>query len=209
MVQIYRSFSGLMPFVTPLALLGLLAAALLYRTRLHRWGDRRSAALYTGMDLIILGNLTVLAALTLTRGYGQPRSLNLIPFYEVYEAVHATSGATAPMVEVVGNASLLVPLAAVIGVRLTWSKPILSTTGLVLMVTSLIEGLQFALGLGRVASITDVLLPTLGAAVAALLVAVVMAGGRGIRGERRSDAPSATIPQGAAAEATGSILDGP
>lgn len=194
MVQIYRSFSGLMPFVAPLALLGILGAALLYRSRLHRWDDRRRAALFTWIDLIILGNATVLAALTLTRGYGQPRSLNLVPFYEVYEAIHSTSGATAPIVEIVGNAMLLTPLAAVIGVRLGWSKPVLPTTGLILAVTSLIEVLQFLLGLGRVASITDVLLPTFGAGVTSLIVVLAMAGRRALRGKPRQHetAPTAT-----------------
>lgn len=173
MVQIYRAFAGLIPLFLVALVLALAVVIVVARRRTKRLGDPRAAVAGTLLELVAYGNLVGFAILTLTPGHAQSRSLNLIPFYEVHQALTSTSGATAPVVEVVGNALLLVPFAAVAGLRWRRLDPLPATASAVFAISAVAEMLQFALGIGRVASATDVLLPTLGAVGVRLLVDVV------------------------------------
>jgi len=162
MTQIYRAYAGLMPLVWLLTVLGIGGAYTLYRRRSRKIGTRMGALGSVVADTVLVGNLTALVVLTLTPGHAEPRSLNLIPFLEVVRAWNDTSGATAPVVEIVGNMLLFLPFAAVVGLRWSTVDRFWRVSGLVLAIATGIETLQLVLGLGRVASVTDVLLGVAG-----------------------------------------------
>ncbi|MFC8294791.1 VanZ family protein [Streptomyces sp. NPDC057242] len=122
--------------------------------------------------ILAISSIVPFLLVTLTRGAGAGSSVSLTPFREFWDAFSnasvAFSGVT--FFNFVGNMLLLVPFGAALS--FIWSAP--RRTFKVALTTSVIslavEATQYSLSLGRVSSIDDVLLNTIGATAGALLV---------------------------------------
>lgn len=181
MTEIWRSESGLWPLALLALALGIVAFIVDYR-RWRRRGISVSVALWrAGSDIIVAGNFALVAILTLTPG-GTGRELNLIPFKEIADLWLHPTLASAPRVEIIGNFLLFVPAAAVlyarrriaIGTTAERGRIAFRTVRTIGGIAAGIEVVQYLLALGRIASITDVLLPTIGASAAIGIVEVCL-----------------------------------
>ncbi|MGA5499041.1 VanZ family protein [Streptomyces cinereoruber] len=109
---------------------------------------------------------------TLTRGAGTGSSISLIPFREFWDAFSSASVAFSGVTffNFAGNILLLVPFGAALS--FLWPAPCRTfKVALTMSAISLaVEAAQYSLSLGRVSSIDDVLLNTIGATTGALLV---------------------------------------
>ncbi|MFF7850872.1 VanZ family protein [Streptomyces sp. NPDC007910] len=109
---------------------------------------------------------------TLAHGYGTENRISAVPLREILDAsAHADVDLSdARAVNLVGNVLLLVPFGTAAAFVWPGRRRVLKTalTGAALSVT--VEVAQYALSLGRVTSVDDVLLNTSGAALGAVLV---------------------------------------
>jgi hypothetical protein len=155
--------------VLPALLLMVLVAGVQLGRLLSRGPDgrTRAVAVRLGAEGVAVANLAGALVITLVPGRGSfGRSLNLVPFAEV-QAVWVTGGYySAPRDEVLINLVLFVPFAFAAGFAWPRLRSFRATVGAVAAITAAIETLQFALPMGRISSVTDVLLPVLGAMAA-------------------------------------------
>ena len=142
--------------------LALLATHLLIGWRCRRGLPGTEARLRSVAEIgLIYGTvpwlwLTMLPAST-TAG---PRAVSVVPLRDL---------ATMPTYQVLGNLLVLAALGLFGPIRFSWLRSVPRATLAAAGTSVLIESTQYALALGRVASIDDVLLNTVGAAAAALL----------------------------------------
>jgi len=147
--------------------LGALAVVLLARRRVAAgWGSRwawRSSAAEVGLAVGTLPWIWMIT--TPTSGEG---GLQLVPFRDLAGVV----GGQDTVVQVVGNLLVFAALGFCLPIRFRLAPPAavfivvaLTAAGL----SAILETLQFALQLGRVASIDDVIVNALGAALSSLL----------------------------------------
>jgi glycopeptide antibiotics resistance protein len=166
MIQLLRPFRKTLVLL-PLVFAGiavLIAVLVLWRRR-HGLTERDALA------TSVLDGLTVLAmagplALTLVPSGGLTgRSLDWIPLRSAWDQLTSPVDARAAAVQLAGNLFLLLPFGFLVPMR--W--PVLDGVWRILCATVLfgvlIEGLQFAMGLGRQASMSDVTLYVVGGLV--------------------------------------------
>jgi hypothetical protein len=168
----WRSESGLWPLAVLVLVLSAAAAVVDYRRRRHRGTAVLPTLWLAGSDILVAGNLAMAGVLTLSPG-GTGRVLNLVPFKELADLLAHRVFASVSRVEIIGNLLLFVPAACVLYLRgrlaaragADRGRVAVRTVCLVGAIALGIEATQYLLALGRVASITDVLLPTIGAAL--------------------------------------------
>ncbi|WP_053648239.1 MULTISPECIES: VanZ family protein [unclassified Streptomyces] len=132
-------------------------------------GRGRSRAVFAAVALLALVPFLLV---TLSHGYGTEGRISAVPFREILDAsAHADVDLSdVRAVNLVGNVLLLVPFGAAAAFVWPGRRRVLKTalTGAALSLT--VEVAQYALALGRVTSVDDVLLNTSGAALGAVLV---------------------------------------
>ncbi|WP_240450078.1 VanZ family protein [Streptomyces sp. S1] len=129
----------------------------------------RGRAVFAAVALLALVPFLLV---TLAHGYGTENRISAVPLREILDAsAHADVDLSdARAVNLVGNVLLLVPFGTAAAFVWPGRRRVLKTalTGAALSVT--VEVAQYALSLGRVTSVDDVLLNTSGAALGAVLV---------------------------------------
>ncbi|MFE5899859.1 VanZ family protein [Streptomyces sp. NPDC056488] len=122
--------------------------------------------------VLAIFSLAPFLLVTLTRGAGTGSSVSLIPFREFWAAFSNASVAFSDVTffNFVGNMLLFVPFGAALS--FFWPSPrrTLKVTLTASVISLAVEVAQYVLSLGRVSSIDDVLLNTIGATAGALLV---------------------------------------
>jgi hypothetical protein len=106
---------------------------------------------------------------------GTGRAIEAVPLRGLFEQV--SSGTASEQI----GGNLLVFAALGFCARLRWRLPIPAIIGIAAGASLGVEALQFALGIGRVSSIDDILLNTIGAALAATVAAALQAARRADR----------------------------
>ncbi|CAM01030.1 hypothetical protein SACE_1712 [Saccharopolyspora erythraea NRRL 2338] len=96
-------------------------------------------------------------------------AVRLVPGTDLGVAVHAEPGDIAPWLQLLGNLLLLLPLGALLPLRLAAVDSCAKAALVVLATTCCIELVQYAVLTGRVVSADDVLLNTAGGLAGALL----------------------------------------
>ncbi len=187
MTQALRAFRKAL-ILGPLVLVAIAILVAL----LALWRRRRGASPRDAWATGLLDGLTVLAiagplAITLVPSAGPGgRSLDLIPLRSAWRELTNSVDAEAAVVQLGGNVLLFVPFGFLAPIR--W--PALVRLRRIVLATLafgvLIEGLQFAAGFGRVASVSDVLLYAIGGLLGYSLF-------RAIRGVRK---PSTEVSHG-------------
>lgn len=133
----------------------------------HRRRDRpaHTASLTAAIDVtIVLVAALVLCLVLMPVGDSRDSTLNLMPGTDMMTAF-ADGGSCW---QVGGNLLLLSPLGALLPLRVPSLRAIFKITLSALIVSILIEGMQYLIHAGRVTSTDDVLLNTIGAAVGAM-----------------------------------------
>jgi len=147
--------------------LGVLAVMLLARHRRARgwaspWAWRASVA-EVGL---VVGTLPwIWMIMTPTDGAG---GLQLVPFHDLARVL----GGQDTIVQVVGNLLVFAELGFFLPIRFGLGRPgkvVLMVVLIAAGLSAILETLQFALHLGRIASVDDVIVNALGAALASLL----------------------------------------
>jgi glycopeptide antibiotics resistance protein len=142
------------------------------------FGQALSASL---VEVLLISSLVLVVILLLGPARTPPgRRLDLIPFRELQP--HGFDRRSA-LFEMGGNLLLFVPLAFLTALRLPALRSWRIVLALGLGLSLLLEGLQFVLNSGREASVTDVLLNTLGSLLGYALFLVAV-GGRARRRTR-------------------------
>jgi hypothetical protein len=176
MTVIMRAESGLWPLAVLVLAVSIVWVAADYRRRRSHGAAVLPAAWLAASDILIAGNLAMVAVLTLSPG-GAGRVLNLVPFKEVADLWRYHSLASASGVEVIGNFLLFVPAAGLLylrgrlaaGASARRARIAVRTVRMIGGIAFGIEAAQYLLALGRIASVTDVLLPTMGAVLAIII----------------------------------------
>lgn len=144
-----------------LALLVLpLAGAFAYRLRRRAVG-RRSALAEVGL---IAGSVPW--AVMLFTPQPAPRSIDLIPLHDVPSWL--TGGIGTAAAQVTGNLLVLAAVGFFLPMRFAFAGSLPRIAGVAVVTSSVIEALQWVLDIGRVSSVDDVLINTVGAVVAAV-----------------------------------------
>jgi hypothetical protein len=169
MTQIDRMYGGTLVLATIPVLL-LMAAQVWRFPRERRVRGDTAAAVRLAAELVALGNVVGVAVLALVPGNAGGRGVDLVPLHEVYRVWQERGFSSAPVDELYVNVGLLVPFAA--AARFAWPRvaSLGRTLGLTAAIAVTVEVLQYGLGLGRVTSVTDVILTVTGAALAWLVV---------------------------------------
>ncbi|WP_411072308.1 VanZ family protein [Streptomyces sp. cmx-4-25] len=130
-----------------------------------------------GGGRIVFGVVALLALVpfllvTLTHGYGTENRISAVPFREILDAsAHSDVDLSdVRAVNLIGNVLLLVPFGAAAAFLWAGRRRVLKTALAGAAFSLIVEVAQYALSLGRVSSVDDVLLNTAGAALGAFLV---------------------------------------
>jgi VanZ family protein len=163
-----RSIKPLLILI-PVGLIVVALATFVLGTFRVRRGRARAQAFRTSLlDALLGASILSVLVLTLPPSLAASHTLELVPFHKGWHDGNVRS-------QMLANIVLFIPLGVFGPAR--W--PRLATWGRVLLAaaafSAAIETLQFALDLGRQASVTDVILNTVGAAVGYLILRV---GGR-------------------------------
>jgi glycopeptide antibiotics resistance protein len=146
--------------LVPLSLVIVTGLALRERVPV-RWRGALRTGLDAGAVVVALG---MVAALTLAPSAYPLHAVNLVPFRDVLAALRAGDDATRSAVNCAGNAALFVPLG--LAVAASRRRPSLPRTLLVCAAVSLlVEVLQYATPVGRIADVTDVAMNITGASM--------------------------------------------
>lgn len=135
------------------------AALVVYLLRGRIAPHRRPAVRRALRGVAVVTALVLIGAVTLAPSGYALHSLNAVPFRDV-----VAGGGTRGLVNCAGNAALFVPLGvalALFGGRLPLGKAILVTV----TVSLVVETVQYATPVGRVADVTDVAMNVMGAAL--------------------------------------------
>ncbi|MFC8492802.1 VanZ family protein [Streptomyces sp. NPDC057235] len=122
--------------------------------------------------LVALLALVPFLLITLSHGYGTENRISAVPFREILDAsAHADVDLSdVAAVNLIGNVLLLVPFGAAAAFVWPDRRRVLKTALTAAALSLTVEVAQYALSLGRVTSVDDVLLNTAGAALGAFLV---------------------------------------
>jgi len=162
MTQVLRAFRKAV-IVGPIVLLAtaiVVAGLAIWRSRRRPSGDAWATSVRDGLTILAIAG--PLAIMLVPSGRLGGRSLDLIPLRSAWRQVTNSVDAEAAAVQIGGNVLLFVPFGLLAPMR--W--PALANFRRILLATlafgALLEGLQFAAGFGRVASVSDVLLYAVG-----------------------------------------------
>jgi len=162
MDQVRRLWS-ILPLASAMLAFALVGACSLAWYRRRRGLLLPQALERSVQDAALISWLVVVVVLLLGPAHTPPgRRLDLVPFRELHADGFDRGNAT---IEMIGNLFIFMPLGflAALGFSTLRSFPRVLALGFVLSL--LLEGLQFALPTGREASVTDIVLNGLGAAL--------------------------------------------
>ncbi|WP_344429520.1 VanZ family protein [Amycolatopsis minnesotensis] len=162
MDALLRGFGVMIPIsltALPLAMFAWPFVTMLRRRR-H---PLRTASLTAAADVVIaLAAGLALALVTVPVGDSRRSVLHLVPGADIRDALGGGS-----LWQVAGNVLLLAPIGLLLPLRLGRARSLPLVAGCALLLSVLVESLQFLIHAGRVTSADDVLLNTIGAAAGA------------------------------------------
>ncbi|QXE38049.1 VanZ family protein [Streptomyces sp. GMY02] len=141
----------------------------------HRWRGasetRNEGARSILLNGLILASVLPFLYATLSRGYGIQSTISLVPFREIFVSFSSPQVALSDvtLLNLGGNAALLLPFGALIPMRCKRFARTGRVAALAGLLSVSVEIAQYVLSVGRVSSVDDVLLNTVGAVVGALL----------------------------------------
>ncbi|MEV8377322.1 VanZ family protein [Kribbella sp. NPDC056861] len=169
MVQLWRSFGGLVP------LLGLVVIGLAVLLPMIRRSSRQRRRFI--INALLVGWSLGVAAVTLSPAAGQRgRAVEAIPLMSIADLVTNSVDWQVPAAQIGGNVLLFVPLGILLMANAqSGSLPAGIRRGCLVaaVVAVVIEVAQYMLGFGRVASVDDIILAVIGTAAGTLIAAVV------------------------------------
>lgn len=160
MTQAIRNFRDLPGPLVFASLISGVSLGILGRATGRSHG-RTSAVLKTVDGLLAPCLLSVLLLTLMPNGSLHGRTLNLVPLRDMWRTLTNSIDWSVPVAQLGGNVLPVFP----VGLLLALRRPDLRASWMIaalLALTGSIEALQYLLGVGRVASIDDVMLGTLG-----------------------------------------------
>jgi glycopeptide antibiotics resistance protein len=188
-IQLWRSFGDLVPL-----LVVIIAALLVSLPVLSRFSAQRRR---NGVWALMCGWLVALCAVTLLPAAGQRgRALDLIPLGSVVTMIRSAVDWEVPDAQIGGNTLLFVPLGLLLRALPTQREgSALRALEVGALLGLTIELGQYALAVGRVSSVDDVLLAACGTAIGWLFAGpLARVGWNGLRGTRTPTSPADTPP---------------
>jgi glycopeptide antibiotics resistance protein len=174
----------LVPYALAALPIGVPAVLWLTHLRVRRGSPFRRALAISTLDVLLLAYLAV--ALIMTLGPASipgDRRLDLIPFRELQPRGFDHWSAAA---EMTGNVVLFIPLAFLGMIRYPSLRSLLRVVSLAFGLSLFLEASQFIIRVGREASVTDVVLNTLGSVMGYWLFLAAI----GWRGRHRRPVPN-------------------
>lgn len=191
MTQAWSIFGDLFPLLVIVVLMsGIRAWRIVRRSR--GTGEAAGPIVATAVARVWVLAATIGAGvLTLTPvgGFGTVTGINLVPLRSLVDLATGSVDATVAFRNIAGNVMLFVPIGITLGVSLRGQpRPLASATLTGLVVSLVIEALQYIFAVGRVVDVDDVLLNVagawLGAAGVLVLINVIAAPGSVNRSRR-------------------------
>lgn len=168
MRQLFAAFGGLLPTATlvfPWVVVFFVAAVLVR----GRWLGSTIALRVSAVDAVLAYSSALVVYLVLApQPVTSTSSVRLTPGTDLGVALGAAPGDVGPWLQLFGNLLLLLPLGALLPLRMTWFGGIGKVVLAGLVVTCAIEFAQLTVVGGRVVSADDVLLNTTGALIGGL-----------------------------------------
>ena len=96
-----------------------------------------------------------------------PRSIDLVPLHDLPSWI--SGDPSTALAQVGGNLLVLAAVGFFLPIRFAWAAALPRILGIAIATSVLIESLQWVLAIGRVSSVDDVLVNTVGAVLAAVL----------------------------------------
>lgn len=170
MTSFWRAFQELIPLGIVVALI-MLCVAIAWR-RLGRLGRRRAAVAFTVAWALAALAVTLRPQPDMTDAHGNPRSrwLDLKPFAEIHDSLFNSVSWHVAVEQLAGNVVLFFPLGVALAMlherrQRRWISGFVAGA----LAGVVIESAQWVLGVGRVSSVDDVLLATLGSGLGYLV----------------------------------------
>lgn len=177
MATVWRSWGHMLvaaAFALPVT---ALAVAALVRWRTSRGAPRNEAFRRSLAEVLAVAGTLPWLWMVLTPVDGE-RAVRLIPLRDLIDLVHGRPATV--IVQIGGNLLVLAAFGAFLPMRFPALAHLHRVAGLAAVTSVTIELLQYALRLGRVTSVDDVLVNTAGAVLAALLTRPWWAGVRSV-----------------------------
>lgn len=191
MAELLNQFLAIVQTLFPVALPVAMLSVVL-RARRAAFGAAVCAAI---ADAALAYSALAIAYLVFSPQPQAPTTVALIPGSDLFWALQADPGDVLPWAELAGNGVLLLPLGALIPLRVRWLDSVLKVMLAGLAVSCAIELIQYLAITGRTSSADDVILNTVGAALGGALsrsparVAVPAPAGRAAYTRYHDDAP--------------------
>lgn len=169
MHQLFVVFDGFAPAVTVLFPAAVLMGGVSMTLRSHLW---RTVSTWHDplIDALLVYFVLAAAYLVLTPQPHIEGRVQVFPGGDLWMALRAAPGDAQPWVQLAGNLLLLLPLGALVPLRVAWFDKLSKVTLGGMVAASAIEVIQLLCVGGRVASTDDVVLNTTGVVIGGLLV---------------------------------------
>ena len=169
MEQLWHAFSGVIPLFFIACLFVILIEIIILSKR-----KKNNINLKNAITLSIINSsfyLSVIGILLVTLSPGSYQSIQLVPFYSIWDVLTNSVHYTVPTRILLFNIILFIPFGLFFAFKFfkTTGRIILTTTIIGTLFSILIENVQFIFSLGRTTNIDDVFLNMLGAFIGAYI----------------------------------------
>lgn len=167
MRQLLATFDGLVPAVIVLIPVAAITAAVSLVLRIRTSG--RGVLGQPLVDALLMYSCLLAAYVVFSPQSHSDESVQLEPGNDLLVALQAAPGDTLPWIQLLGNFLLLLPIGALVPLRLPWFHQVSRIALGGMLVACVIETVQYVAVAGRVVSTDDVVLNTVGATFGGVL----------------------------------------
>ncbi|WP_078554389.1 VanZ family protein [Bacillus alkalicellulosilyticus] len=168
MEQLWRAFSQVIPLFLICIPFVIFVGWFLYYRKIKIGEEKKTAFLYSIINMFLL--LSILGILMVTMLPGSLSGIQLVPLVSSIDVLFNSVHYTVPIRVLGFNVVLFIPFGVFMAIRMfSKSQVILLTTLIGMLLSIIIEVLQYALAIGRISNIDDVILNSFGTFLGAII----------------------------------------
>ena len=168
MEQLWRAFNQVIPIFLICIPFVILIGWFLYYRKIKFGKEKKKAILGSVINIFLF--LSILGILMVTLLPGSLSAVQLVPFVSSIDVLFNSVDYTVPIRILGFNVVLFIPFGVFMALTMySKRKVILLTTSIGMVLSIIIEFLQYALAIGRISNIDDVILNSFGAFLGAII----------------------------------------
>ncbi|QOY34677.1 VanZ family protein [Anaerobacillus isosaccharinicus] len=168
MEQLWRAFNQVIPIFLICIPFIILIGWFLYYRKVKAGEEKKKALIYSIINIFLV--LSIIGILMVTMLPGSLSGIQLVPFVSSIDVLFNSVDYTVPIRILGFNVVLFIPFGVFMALRIySKRKVILLTTLIGMLLSIIIEFLQYALAIGRISNIDDVILNSFGAFLGAII----------------------------------------